>query len=85
MRIKGSKIYAKTQICAKKRTYHEYTKLCDENHKVKWPLHNTEDLKPHEFCFVGIICITMLHEETFEDDWEAFRCNYGRFRMSKVG
>jgi hypothetical protein len=47
--------------------YDKYMKLCGDNHKIKWPLRNMEDLKTHDFCLVGII----LHYnalETSEDD-----------------
>ena len=49
--------------------YDKYMKLCGDNHKIKWPLRNTEDLKPNDFSLVGIILhYDALRLETFEDD-----------------
>ena len=47
--------------------YDKYTKLCGDNHKIKWTLCNTEDLKVPDFVFME----TILHYdvlETLEDD-----------------
>ena len=35
--------------------YNDYTKLCGDNHKIKWPLLDTEELKIHDFIVMPAI------------------------------
>ena len=59
MQVKGSKIHVETQMYGRKRTYvyNECTKVCGDDHRIKWPLRDTEELKGHNFFLCEQFCI----------------------------